>query len=189
MQGRPALRHTPTAPGSRAPSKWPWSSDSGLPAPRGTRLLDSGTARGFAGHDLGPLAFLADVRQQAGQLCRRPAWRPGSGTQTCQSPSVRLLLGALAKSLQERAVTEPELMPSLTLQPPGAREAGRASATHGSGSAGDVSTAPRTAGQGRGLCARLASSCGACLFSGPQFPDILSARRCHGMPSRRSSSG
>lgn len=105
------------------------------------------------------------------------------------SVTVRLLLGALAKSLQETAGAEPELVPSLTLQPPGAREAGRASATRGSGSAGDVSTAPQTAGQGRGLCAHLASSCGACLFLGAQFPDVLSTGRRHGMPSCRSSSG
>ena len=44
------------------------------------------------------------------------------------SVSLCLLLGALAKSLPETAGAELELVPGLTLQHPGAQEAGRASA-------------------------------------------------------------
>lgn len=126
MRGLPALRHALTAAGSRAPSKQPCSSDSGLPAPGGTRLLDSGAAGGHAGRDLRLLAFLAEVHQQAGRLQACPE---AGKWDTDLSVSVRLLLGALAKSLQETAGAEPELVLGLTLQHPGAREAGRASAT------------------------------------------------------------
>ncbi|MXQ89702.1 hypothetical protein E5288_WYG011579 [Bos mutus] len=104
----------------KAPSKQPCSSDSGLPAPGGTRLLDSGAAGGHAGRDLGLLAFLAEVHQQAGRLQACPE---AGKWDTDLSVSVHLLLGALAKSLQETAGAEPELVLGLTLQHPGAREA------------------------------------------------------------------
>lgn len=127
MRGLPALRHALTAAGSRAPSKQPCSSDSGCRHLEAPGSWTQGPLGAMLAATSGCLpSWLRCISRPAGRLQACPE---AGKWDTDLSVSVRLLLGALAKSLQETAGAEPELVLGLTLQHPGAREAGRASAT------------------------------------------------------------